>query len=120
MKESSATAEFARLSLVVMAFFVTTDLALLSECADWAFIIFLLAWSLTPLRMAGNLITCFMMLTLTVLILKVGNWILGFMLLTHFRQDGRILNQVFMNECLFALSLSPRDHLAWSSLGMDR
>ena len=41
---------------------------------------------LTPLRRAGNLITRFMMLTLAMLILRVGNWILGFMLLIRFRQ----------------------------------
>ena len=45
MEGLSASAELARLDLVVMAFSVTTDLAWLSECADWAFIIFLLAWS---------------------------------------------------------------------------
>ena len=45
MKELSASAELARLGLVAVAFSVTTDLAWLSECADWAFIIILLAWS---------------------------------------------------------------------------
>ena len=55
---------------------------------------------LTPLRRAGNLITRFMMLILTMLILRVGNWILGFMLMIQFRQVGSFQNQVFMNEYL--------------------